>query len=426
MQKILAIDDKQDNLITLAAVLKNLMPDIAVITAQSGMEGIQKANAESPDVILLDVKMPDMDGFETCRRLKADESTSHIPVIMITAIKTDPHSRIKGLEIGADAFLAKPIDEQELVSQVKVALRIKKAEDALREERNFLEKKVQERTEAMLESLEQYRAATDSSSDYIMRYDKNFRHIFANRIAIEMTGLPVEQYIGKTHREMGFPANLCELWEQHIQIVFDTGKSSRVEFAVEMTQGMLHLDLIFSPEFSSDGSVHSVIGISRDITARRQAEEEKHELQERLSRAEKMESLGLLAGGVAHDLNNVLGIVVGYAELVLDSVDEKSPLRKDLTTIFDGGQKAAAIVEDLLTLARRGVVGKKVLNLNKLIGDFKKSPQWEKLLTYHPLVQIKTDLDPDLLNISASSIHLEKTLYNLVSNACEAMTKHYP
>ena len=78
---------------------------------------------------------------------------------------------------------------------------------------------------------------------------------------------------------------------------------------------------------------------------------------------------------------------------------------------------------DLLTLARRGVVGKKVLNLNKLIGDFKKSPNWEKLLTYHPHVQIKTDLESDLLNIAGSSVHLEKTLYNLISNACEAMTK---
>ena len=173
---------------------------------------------------------------------------------------------------------------------------------------------------------------------------------------------------------------------------------------------------------NASGRAMQYIGTHMDITARKHAEEEKRDLEERLIRAEKMESLGLLAGGVAHDLNNVLGIVVGYAELVLDAVDEKSPLRKDLKTIFDGGQRAAAIVDDLLTLARRGVVGKQVLNLNKLINDFKKSPQWEKLLTYHPHVSIKTDLDPDLLNISASSIHLEKTLYNLVSNASESMT----
>ncbi len=136
-----------------------------------------------------------------------------------------------------------------------------------------------------------------------------------------------------------------------------------------------------------------------------------------------MEALGLLAGGVAHDLNNVLGIVVGYAELLLNDLDESSPMRDNLLAIMDGGQRAAAIVQDLLTLTRRGVAGRKVFNLNRLILDFKKSPEWEKLLSYHPAVQIKTDLEPDLLNLSGSSVHLEKTLFNLVSNACEAMPK---
>ncbi len=130
MKKILAIDDKEDNLTTLSALLKNLMPDCVMTTAKSGREGIEKAKEESPDTILLDVKMPDMDGFETCRILMSDEKTKHIPVIMITAIKTDLQSRIKGLEMGANTFLAKPIDEYELVSQLKVALRIKEAEDA--------------------------------------------------------------------------------------------------------------------------------------------------------------------------------------------------------------------------------------------------------------------------------------------------------
>ena len=155
--KILAIDDKMDNLVTLSALLKNLMPDCTVITAQSGPEGIVKAKAERPDAILLDIKMPEMDGFETCRRLMDDESTKHIPVIMITAIKTDPDSRIKGLECGANAFLSKPIDEYELVSQIKVALRIKKAEDDLREERNSIKKTLQERTASLRQELTERR-----------------------------------------------------------------------------------------------------------------------------------------------------------------------------------------------------------------------------------------------------------------------------
>ena len=153
MQKILAIDDNMDNLVTLSAVLKNLLPDCTVIIAQSGLEGIAKAKAELPDTILLDVKMPGMDGFETCRRLMSDESTKNIPVIMITALIADPQSRIQGLDVGANAFLAKPIDETELITQVKVALRIKKAEDALQYERDSLEKTVQEKTSLLLQEI---------------------------------------------------------------------------------------------------------------------------------------------------------------------------------------------------------------------------------------------------------------------------------
>jgi signal transduction histidine kinase/CheY-like chemotaxis protein len=161
----------------------------------------------------------------------------------------------------------------------------------------------------------------------------------------------------------------------------------------------------------------------RDITERKQAEEEKQSLEERLNRAEKMEALGTLAGGVAHDLNNVLGIVVGYSEMLLDDVDESSSLRHGLKNIMTGGQRAAAIVDDLLTLARRGVPGRSILNLNKIIADCKKSPEFESLSYQHPSVKIKTDIDPDLLNISGSSVHLGKSLYNLISNASEAMAK---
>jgi len=158
-----------------------------------------------------------------------------------------------------------------------------------------------------------------------------------------------------------------------------------------------------------------------DITERRQAEEERKVLQERLQRAEKMEALGTLAGGVAHDLNNVLGVVVGYTELLLDRVDESSPIRPSLVNVMKGGERAAAIVQDLLTLARRGVPSKNVLNLNRIVSDFQQSPEFKNLSAYHPRVQIKTNLEPDLPNILGSSVHLGKTLFNLVSNASEAM-----
>jgi CheY-like chemotaxis protein len=149
MPKILAIDDKQDNLITISALLRNFIPDCTVITSDSGAEGIKKAKADQPDTILLDIKMPGMDGYEVCKKLKSDEKTKHIPVIMITAIKTDSESRVKGFKLGADAFLSKPIDETELAAQVKVMLRIKKAEDTLRKEKDLQEDTVRERTKTL-------------------------------------------------------------------------------------------------------------------------------------------------------------------------------------------------------------------------------------------------------------------------------------
>ena len=154
MAKILAIDDREDNLIVIKAMLKAFIPECEVITALSGSEGIEKATTEYPDVILLDVIMPGMDGFETCRKLRASRDTKHIPVVMVTAISNSPENRKKGLDAGADAFMSKPIDEGELVAQVRSMLRIKRSEDILRKERDSLENLVKERTTELRKSLE--------------------------------------------------------------------------------------------------------------------------------------------------------------------------------------------------------------------------------------------------------------------------------
>jgi len=145
MTCILAIDDNKDNLITISALLKLLIPNSEVITASSGEEGIHKAITGHPDTILLDIHMPGMDGFETCRELKNIEATAHIPVIMLTAVRTDSKSRVKALDLGADAFLTKPIDESALAAQVRAMLRIKQAEDRLRDDKIHLEERVKER-----------------------------------------------------------------------------------------------------------------------------------------------------------------------------------------------------------------------------------------------------------------------------------------
>jgi len=174
-------------------------------------------------------------------------------------------------------------------------------------------------------------------------------------------------------------------------------------------------------EHSPEGRPDKVIGVIQDITAQNKAEMEKKELEAKLVRSQKMEALGLLAGGVAHDLNNVLSGIVSYPDLLLMRLPEESDLKKPLTIMRDSGQKAAAIVQDLLTLARRGVTSYDILNLNELIDECLQSPELDKLKFHHPGVAIRLNTQADLLNTKGSAIHLKKTLINLVSNAAEAL-----
>ena len=162
------------------------------------------------------------------------------------------------------------------------------------------------------------------------------------------------------------------------------------------------------------GEITGVVEFVRDITNRRQ-------LEEQLAHAQKMEAVGTLAGGVAHDLNNILSGIVSYPELLLMDLPADSPLREPIETIQASGQKAATIVQDLLTLARRGVSIKEVVDLNAIVTAFLNSPECGKIVEFHPGIRIETDFQPDLLNIAGSPFHLSKTIMNLISNAAEAM-----
>ena len=149
--------------------------------------------------------------------------------------------------------------------------------------------------------------------------------------------------------------------------------------------------------------------------------DERIQMQEELARAQKMEAIGILSAGVAHDLNNLLSGITSYPEYLLTNLPEESPLRKPLMTIQSTGNKAAAIVEDLLVLSRRSAAMIDVVYMNKLVDDYLVSPELEKLLSYHPLVDVKTHYAPDLMPVAGSEIHLQKLVMNLMTNAVEAI-----
>lgn len=161
--------------------------------------------------------------------------------------------------------------------------------------------------------------------------------------------------------------------------------------------------------------------LQREIADRIQAEKEQQRLSSRLKTALKMEALGTLAGGVAHDLNNVLGGIIGHPDLLLEKLPEKSTLRETIEAIKKSGLKAAAIVNDMLTLSRRRLESAEVINLNSVIADYCASPEFAMLKRYHPQCEIVVETDPALKNIQGSPFHLSKVLMNLVSNAAEAM-----
>ncbi|MBW2250561.1 MAG: response regulator [Deltaproteobacteria bacterium] len=141
----------------------------------------------------------------------------------------------------------------------------------------------------------------------------------------------------------------------------------------------------------------------------------------KLLHARKMEAIGTLAGGIAHDLNNILSGLVSYPDLLLMDIPEDSPLRESILTIQKSGEKASTMVHDLLTMTRRGVAVTKVLNLNEIISEYFKSPEYNQLKSYHPDVEVKTCFDSNLLEILGSPVHLSKIVMNLVSNAAEAL-----
>jgi len=177
-----------------------------------------------------------------------------------------------------------------------------------------------------------------------------------------------------------------------------------------------------SAVYNKRGKFVGYVVYNRDLSHRKREEEKKKRLETELKRAQKMEAIGILAGGVAHDLNNVLGGLVSYPDLLLMQISDDSPLKQPILTIQQSGKKAAAIVHDLLTLARRGVPVAEVINLSDVVSDYFKTPEHEKIRSIHSHVRFEIDLEEGLPDIVGSSVHLSKTVMNLLLNAAEAMS----
>ncbi len=284
--------------------------------------------------------------------------------------------------------------------------------------------------EQLHNSEKKYRELVENANSIILRLDKNGKIIFFNEFAQRLFGYSEEEIVGKNAARIILPPsgpNHLSFNRLSTSLQKDPERPVVSENQTETRSGeKIQIAWTYKPIFNDAGGFIEILCIGNDITELKQASQEKEELQIQLQRAQKMEAIGTLAGGVAHDLNNILSGIVSYPELLLMDLKEDSPLRKPILTIQKSGEKAAAIVQDLLTLARRGVETTEVVNLNSIVSEYLQSPEHARLELNHPNIKVEQNLDENLLNILGSPVHLSKTVMNLVSNAAEAMLEGGP
>ncbi len=276
--------------------------------------------------------------------------------------------------------------------------------------------------EELRKSEEKYRSVLENMEEGYWEVDLLGNFTFFNDSLCNFFGYSRNELLGMNNRKYTTPKMAARIYQIFNQVYRSGQLIDIIDYEVIGKDGS---KVIFEGSVSlmrdNSGQPIGFRGINRDVTKRKQVEEALRESEEKLARFKKMESLGLLAGGVAHDLNNILSGIVSYPELLLLDLPEESKFRKPLETIQESGHRAAAVVEDLLTVARGVATTKEPLSLNDLVGDYLHSPEFNKLKQFHPAVTIKTNLDSDLLNVSGSHVHIRKAVMNLVSNASEAI-----
>ncbi|MEE8430128.1 MAG: response regulator [Candidatus Desulfatibia sp.] len=272
---------------------------------------------------------------------------------------------------------------------------------------------------ALRESKELFDAFMKNLPALAFMKDINGRYIYFNEAYRDILKVDPDDFIGLNDDEI-WPAEVAGPMQANDKIVMSESKvSNTVETITFGDETQYYLYTKF-PIFK-DKRPFLLAGIAINISERYRSEREKKKLEAKLQHAQKMEAIGTLAGGVAHDLNNILSGLVSYPDLILMDLPPENPLRNAILTIKKSGEKAAAIVQDLLTLARRGVAVKEVVKLNDIISEYLKSPEYDKLKLYHLQVELATDLGSGLLPVMGSPAHLSMTIMNLVSNAAESM-----
>jgi PAS domain S-box-containing protein len=437
----------------------------SVEVARNGKEGLKLARESKPALIISDVLMPDVDGYEFCRNVKADEQLKEIPFILLTSL-SDTNDVIRGLQCGADNFITKPYEGEHLLASVRNVLYnnqlrrttrmhvgveilfggqkylitserqqildlllstyetavqknldLSRTQEELKRLNENLEHLVEERTAALRNEIAERRRAElhllehavllDMASDAITIVDQNDVITYWNEGAERLYGWSKTEAIGKNIIELLQPIFPQPL-EQIRQEFFRQGDWAGELSHVKRDGTRVTVESRWTLE-RHDGQRSNSIGIHTDITNRKF-------LESQLRQSQKMEAIGRLAGGVAHDFNNLLTVIMGRAQLLLGRVTD-AKVRRDLDLIRDAGSRAAALTHQLLAFSRKQVLEPRVIDLKALVVDA------EKLLIRVIGEDIKLTVrsDPDLGTVKADPGQIEQVIMNLVVNSRDAM-----
>ena len=280
--------------------------------------------------------------------------------------------------------------------------------------RRFLEQQIFERTERHRASERRFHDLVNLLPEMVCETDLQGNLTYANKIALKQLNITESELLNTSLFAYMVPEQVAHARKKFSNLI--QGREQKLDtYTVRSTDGLLFPVLARSAPIYAGDQIIGIRCVIVDITERCALEEELH-------KAKRMEIIGLMAGGVAHDLNNILSGVINYPELILNKLPDDSELRGQVMAIKKTGLRAAEVVSDLLTVARGVAAPRTIAPPNKIITEYLQSPEFLQLQSQHQNISWHTELDPAALNISCSPIHVKKSVMNLIINAAEAIT----
>ena len=384
LPSILYVDDDPANRRAFSLVLRHAGFDTR--EAATGGDALRLA-ADRPDLIILDVNLPDIDGFEVCRRIKAHPATSSIPVLHMSAVYVRTEDKTHGLEGGADGYITKPVEPAEVVATVHSLLRIHRAEEAARA------------------AARQWQATFDAISDVVCLLDPRGAVLRCNRAAAELFRRPGEELIGRDYEEV-----LRETFGPTAVVLRGPPRPAPGDPAVEVLLSGRWFRVTVGPVRGETGEPAGSVYLLADVTQRRA-------LEDQLRQAQKMDAVGRLAGGVAHDFNNLLTGVTGNLTMALEATPPDDPRREFLLSAEQTAWRAAELTRQLLGFSRRTKPRMGPVDLNECVREA------ADLLrrTLGPAITIVPHFAEGLWVVEADNGQVNQVLMNLCLNARDAM-----